>query len=165
VEGVIASGLLVLLALLLANTWQSMGRAAIDAVTRGRITQEANLALAALASDLGGSLSDPQGRVGSLASAAFVGRLQPGGNQLWLCFDGGSTPNGIADWGPPDTVVSYELQSSQLVRINQATGVSVPVAQGVSGFAVQDLGDRVQIQLTLTYRNLTRTFTLIARDP
>jgi hypothetical protein len=165
VEGVVASGLLVLLAVLLANAWQSMARAASDAAARGRVTQEANLALAALANDLGGSLSDPQGRVGSLASAAFVGRLQPGGAQLWLCFDGGTSPNGIADWGSPDTVIIYEVQSSQLVRINQATGASVVVAQGVSDFVVQDMGDRVQIQISITYRNLRRTFSLIARDP
>ncbi len=53
----------------------------------------------------------------------------------------------------------------RLVRWDQNAGTTFTVARHVSGFAVQDLGGRVQIQLTFTYRGLTRTYTLVARDP
>ena len=35
----------------------------------------------------------------------------------------------------------------------------------VSKFEVQDLGNRVQLQITFTYRAVTQTYKLVARDP
>src|SRR5947208_980059 len=103
-ELLIVAALMGFLVVLLGQAWHSLGRAGVDVLVRCRVTHEARLALAALSADLGGSLGDSAGRLGGPAHGKFVGRLQPGGTQLWLCFDGSSTPNGVADWGPPDTV-------------------------------------------------------------
>jgi type II secretory pathway component PulJ len=164
-EAVVVSGLLACLAVLLARSWYGLVRPTADLAARARLAQEADLAAAALARDLGGSLANPEGRTGPRTLYPLVGRLQPGGSQLWLCFDGGSPPNGAADWGPPDTVIVYELQGDRLVRWDQNAGTTFTAARHVSGFTVRDLGGRVQIQLTFTYRGLTRTYTLVARDP
>jgi hypothetical protein len=165
VECVIVSGLLVFVAMLLSATWSGLGRPIADNITRGRLTQEANLAAASLARDLEGSLSNPEGRLGTKQQARFVGRMQPNHSQLWLCFDGGDTPNGVADWGPPDTVIVYEVDSNKLIRWDQKLNTNFVVAQNVDNMQVQDLGDSVQIMLTFKYRDLIQTYTLIARDP
>lgn len=161
-----ASIVMTMLVLLLGVVWSGMIRPTADIVVCSRLDQEAGLAEAALAADLGGSLSNPEGRIGTQPQYKFVGRLEPGNDQLWLCFDGGSPPNGVADWGPPDTVIIYQAQGNQLVRIDQTAGTSVPVSSDVVSFQAQDLGNgSVQLQLVLSYRNTTRSYTWIARDP
>lgn len=165
VEVSIVSGLMAVLAVLLANAWSGLGRPLLDATVHARLAQEADLALAALSRDLGGYLSDTAGRTGGKSTYPVVGRLQPGGSQLWLCFDGGSTPNGQADWAPPDTVISYEVVASALVRWDQTAGTSFVVARNVDSFYLQDLGSEVQITLTLSFRSVSQTYTLIAKDP
>jgi hypothetical protein len=94
-----------------------------------------------------------------------VGRLVADGNQLLLCFDGGDIPNGTADWGAPDTVILYEVSSGALLRENQTTGGTRVLARHVTQLALADLGDSIRIELTLAYRDWTRTYTLIGRDP
>src|SRR5262249_37388091 len=103
VEALVVSGLLVVLAYLLGQTWSGLGRPTADLAAWGRVAQEARLASAALSRDLGGSLDSAEGRTGQKELGKFVGRMQPGGTELWLCFDGSSTPNGVADWAAPDT--------------------------------------------------------------
>src|SRR5438067_1080268 len=103
VEMSVVSVLLVLLGLLLSQTWAGLGRPTVDLIARSRLAREARLATDALARDLGGCLANPEARLGTSSQYRFVGRSQPN-NQLWLCFDGGSTPNGTADWAAPDTV-------------------------------------------------------------
>jgi hypothetical protein len=165
VEVTVVSGLLVTLAMLLSNAWIGLARPFLEATFQCRLAQEADLALAAFARDLGGSLSDTAGRDGSKALSQFVGWTTPAGSQLWLCFDGGPSPNGIADWGPPDTVISYEVVSNTLVRSNQTAGGSFVVANNVSNLELQNLGGSVQITLTLQYRDVSQTYTLIANSP
>ena len=124
------------------------------------------MAVAALSNDLGGYLADSPGRLGGKTLWPFVGRMEPTGNQLWLCFDGGASPNGTANWASPDAVVTYELQGTQLVRMNQLTGATFIVANDLQSMSVQDLGGGLfQIKLTFSYRDVTQTFTLQARDP
>jgi len=165
-ETMLVSGLMVFLVLLASGAWWAFGRPTADAVARCRVAQEARLAVTALAGDLGGCLPGPAGRLGGKAQLQWVGRMQPSSSQLWLCFDGGSSPNGLADWGPPDTVIVYELQGDKLVRWDQGAGTGFTVAEHVQALALQDLGGgMLQIQLTFAYRNVTRTYTLIARDP
>lgn len=165
-ETILATGLTALLAVLVSAAWAGFGRPAANVVARCRVAQEAAMAVAALSNDLGGYLADAPGRLGDTTQLTVVGRLQPGGTQLWLCFDGGSSPNGVADWGSPDTVVVYALQESSLIRTNQATSTSFTVANDVQAFTVQDLGGGLfEIQLTFSYRGVTQTFTLMGRDP
>jgi prepilin-type N-terminal cleavage/methylation domain-containing protein len=165
VEVSIVSMLMAMLAMLLAETWRGFGRPMMDTAARSRLAEEANLALASLARDLGGSLSDSAGRLGRKSDSAYVGRMQPGGVQLWICFDGGTTPNGAADWAAPDTVISYEVDGTSLVRLNQTAGTSFVVARNVAAFAVQDLGSECQITLTFAYRNYSQSYQLIAQNP
>lgn len=165
VEALVVSGLMALLAYLLGQTWSGLGRPTADLAARGRVAHEARLASAALSRDLGGSLDSTAGRTGQKALGKFVGRMQPNSSELWLCFDGGSSPNGVADWAAPDTVIVYQAQGGRLVRWDQSANTTFTVARYVDTLAVQDLGDRVRISLTFTYRGATRTYTLIARDP
>jgi type II secretory pathway component PulJ len=165
-EVMLVSILMSLLVILVSEVWAAFGRPAADIVARCQVAQEARLAAASLADDLGGCLANGEGRLGDKRSYQFVGRLQPANSQLWLCFDGGSNPNGIADWAPPDTVIVYEVQGNNLLRWDQSSGQSFAVARHVSKLEVQDLGGgQLQIQLTFAYRNITQTYTLIARDP
>ena len=161
VEALIVSGLMVLLAVLLSSAWSGLGRPLADAVGRCRVTQEASLALASLARDYAGSLPDA---VGEQVQGRLVGRQVIDGSELWLCFDGGS-PDGVADWGPPDTVIIYEVQSNHLIRRDQNSGDTFTVARDVDAMDLTELGDGVQIDLTLHYRDITRTYTMIAKDP
>ncbi|HVC98346.1 MAG TPA: hypothetical protein VND64_32045 [Pirellulales bacterium] len=161
----VVSGLLVSLAVLLSNAWIGMARPLLETTFQCRVAQEADLALAALARDLGGSLSDVGGRTGSQASCQFVGWTTPGGTQLWLCFDSATNPNGIADWGPPDTVISYEVVSNTLVRLNQTTGTSFVVASNINSMELQNSGGAVQITLAFQYRDISQTYTLTASSP
>jgi prepilin-type N-terminal cleavage/methylation domain-containing protein len=164
VEVLAVSTLMAFLAVLVSAAWSTLGRPTVDMIARGRIAQEANLAAASFCRDLAGSLADAGGRLGTKVQGRYVGRLIPGGTQLWLCFDGGPSPNGLADWGPPDAVIVYEVIANQLIRSDQSTNTSYVVAQYVSAMQVQDLGDRVEIQLTFTYRNVTQTYSVIARN-
>ena len=154
--------MLTLLALLLGQLWSGLGQPTTN--------------LAAYRRHPGGAagrsgpdtrpwrqFGNQEGRLGPKNLYAFVGRLQPGGTQLWLCFDGGSSPNGVADWAAPDTVIVYQLQGGSLVRWDQSSGTTYTVARYLTGFAVQGLGDRVSLALTFTYRDVTRTYTFIAR--
>jgi len=164
-EVTIVGALMAFLATLLSLTASGLCRPTADIAARCRVAQEANLAAASLVRDLAGSLANPEGRLGGKALYRFVGRIQPSNTQLWLCFDGGIAPNGIADWGSPDTVIVYELQANQLIRWDQNANTTHTVARNVESLVLQDLGDRVQIQLTFNYRNITQTYTFIARNP
>lgn len=165
VEVSVASGLMAFLAVLLSQTWTALGRPLAETAARARLAQEADLALAALSRDLGGSLSNSAGRIGAKSAWAYVGRLQPGGNQLWLCFDGGSPPNGIPDWAAPDAVISYEVDGDALVRVDHLAGTSFVVARHVASLAVSSSGNECQITLTFVWRTHSQTYSLIAIDP
>lgn len=165
VEVAIVGGLMAFLAVLLSHTWSGLGKPTAELAARSRVTQEARLAVASLGRDLGGFLPAPEGRLGEAGLYRLVGRLQPGGTQLWLCYDGGSTPNGLPDWAAPDRVVVYEVQSGKLVRWDQANGTTFVVARYVEDFRLENLGDCVRITLSFRFRTVARTFTLVARAP
>lgn len=164
-EAVIVNALMVFLAMLVSTAWSAFGRPTADVIARCRVTQEANLAAASLARDLGGSLANHEGRIGGKLLLRYVGRMQPAKKQLWLCFDGGPNPNGQANWGTPDTVISYEVQSNRLIRWDQTAGTSVIVARDVDQLTLKNHGSKVEIKLTFKYRQITRTYTLMALDP
>ena len=160
-ETMLVGALMSMLVLLISGAWRGWGRSSVDAVVRGRVAREANLAVESLARDLGGSL--PGQVAGDKQLGLVVGRSVVAGSQLWLCFDG-APPNGEAGV-PPDTVITYEVQNNQLIRTNQQTGVALAVADKVSQMQLTDQADSVRIDLTLEYRDLMRTYTIIAKDP
>lgn len=164
-EVMIVSGLMTMLAMLLSATWSVLGKPLIDASTQARVAHEANLAVAALARDFGGSLSGNAGRIGQIKHGKLVGRMQVANSVVRLCFDSLSTPNEIADWDAPDAVISYEVLDGNLVRWDEQAGTTFVVARHVTDFAVLEQGVGVQIRLTFTHRHVTRSYTLIGLDP
>lgn len=170
-EVMVVSGLMSLLALLISAAWAGVGRPAADAIIRGQLVQEIDMALASLARDLGGALANPEARLGGKKQGQWIGWKQLAESeapepQLWLCYDGGVDPNGQPDWATPDTIIIYKLQNNALIRWDLSAGKTFTVARHVQGFDVTPVGsDGLQIVLTFTYRNLTRTCTLTARLP
>lgn len=167
VEMAIVSVLLALLAMLLASTWRGFCLPTIEAAARCRIAQEANLAAASLARDLGGSLANPEGRIGKKTDGQFVGRMQPSESWLRLCFHGATGTDTSPQWGDPDTVISYQLQGDSLVRWDESAGTVVTVSRGLAGFSVVPFEDDSGVTLTLSYsyRNISLTYTFNAKDP
>lgn len=161
-EMMITAGLMSFLAILVSSAWVGFGRSMADSSRRCRIAQEANIAFEALARDLNGQ--QPDSVTGDRAIGREVGRLIVGGSQWMLCFDG-EPANGIADWAAPDTVLTYEVLAGQLVRRNESTGAEFVVASNVEQLDLLDETDGTRVTLTLRYRDLTRTFTLVAKDP
>jgi type II secretory pathway pseudopilin PulG len=165
VEVLVAGSLMALLSMLLASVWSGFGRPMVEAAARAQIAQDANLAAASLARDFGGSLANAEGRLGGIAVGKLVGRMQPDGAVLRLCFDGGPAPDGVAEWGDPDTVITYQIQDGNLVRWDEQSGTVFTVARNVQEWHLDDQGTGVEIRLTFSYRNMTRTYTLVGLDP
>ncbi len=164
IEATIVSIFMSFLAVLLSLTWSAFLRPTSDIAIRCRIAQEANLVVASLTRDLAGSYADD--RTDKKDKFKLVGRMQPDGSGLRLCYDGGDTPNGTADWNDPDLVVSYYTDTNQLIRWDEASGSTFVVARDFDSLEAVDQGDgSVQLKLNFRYRNVNQTYTLIARDP
>jgi type II secretory pathway pseudopilin PulG len=164
VEVLVVGALMTLLAMLLQTSWSGFGRPLIEAIARARIAEDANMAAATLARDFGGSLPGNGSHSGSLATGKLVGRMEPDGIMLRLCFDGGAD-NGLADWGDTDTVITYLVQDGNLVRWDETAGTTFVVAHNVQSWELTDLGNGVEIRITFSYRTITRTYTLVGLDP
>jgi hypothetical protein len=164
-EATVVSGLMTVLAVILSSAWAGFGRPTTDVITRARVFREMSLAADCLARDLGGSLANNEARIGGKKQAAFVGWLLPGDGQLWLCFDGGATPNSLADWASPDTTIVYMQEGDRLVRWDQNANTTFTAARNLAAMELRLLGDELYIDLTFKYRNITRTCTLVARTP
>jgi type II secretory pathway component PulJ len=162
IEVLFASGIMSLLVLLLSAAWSGLGRPSADAVARLRVAEEANLAAQSLARDFSGNLGEQT--IGGKKLGRIVGRMVVAGPQLRLCFDGDPV-NGAADWAAPDTVITYEVLGNRLVRANLSTGTAFTVATNVDQVQLTAQPDGVRLDLTFSYRNVTRTYTIIAQDP
>lgn len=188
VEVLVATALTVFLAYLLSTVWAELEKSTVDLIARGQLMQEMDMAVAALSRDLGGSVAVP-------ASTAFsVGTLEQGRwiawdpshapAELWLCFDGGTNPDGVANWsGSPDTVIRYYLDTDSnstittkvLVRQNVTDNTRFIVARNLSSMSIAADGQFIDITLTFVYQRhgsfgefgaaYTRTVTLKARAP
>ena len=147
-EVTLVSGLTVFLAVLLSSTWVLLRRPTAELIAWGQIFQEMDLAVASLARDLGGSLSDYNYAGGQLGGKQQGCLLEcrcandSYGDHFQLCFDGGVSPNGQADWGPPDTVIDYYVNgdSHTLIRWNQMTNTFFKAAKNVAQLQVVDNG-------------------------
>ena len=155
----IVGGLMGLLVLLVSEAWFGLGRPSTDAVARCRITQEAKLAAESLARDLGGSL--PGQTVGRKEYGRLVGRLVVDDSQLWLCYEG-EPVNATADWGSPDTVITYAVEDGRLIRSDKKTETRFAVADNVDRMRLQQRLGRITIELTLSFRAFTQTYTFLA---
>jgi hypothetical protein len=158
IEMVVATLLATLLGTLLALACATFARPALEVEARARIEQEAILAAQSLACDFGGALADPPGQVGALAQSQFVDWDLSQGDVLLLNFQG---DQGVV-------VVTYQLAGDRLVRSNSASGVTTTIARHVTGFAVApnpDDANQAMIQVTISYRFFTGTYTLIGVGP
>jgi type II secretory pathway component PulJ len=164
-ETTVVSVLMSVLAIVLSSAWAGFERPALSVIAHARVAREMTLAVGCLARDLGGSLGNAEGRLGTKRQGAFVGWLLPGNGQLWLCFDGGTDPNGAADWAAPDTVIVYMLDGDQLVRWDQMANTTFVAARNVQAMDLSLLGDELQINLTFTCQDVTRQCSLTARTP
>lgn len=162
IEVMLTSALMSLLVILMSDTWSGLGRSSVVAIARCRVTQEANLAVESFTRDLGGSLAEET--AGEKERGRLVGRLIVGGSALWLCYDGAPL-DGMADWAAPDTVIVYDVQANQLVRSNQQASTAFVVADHVDQMQLTAQADGVAIDLTFQYRDITRTYSVVAKDP
>jgi hypothetical protein len=129
-------------------------------VALGRVAQEARLTVECLSRDLSGNL--PELASGGKQSGRLVGQMAAAGPELRLCYD--MNGDKIADWASPDVVVTYHVDSDQLVRTYDGLS-SFIVAEGVDQMQLTDLSDSIQIDLTFCYRDLTKTYHLVSEDP
>jgi type II secretory pathway component PulJ len=162
-EATVASSLMGFLALLIAGTWSSLGRPLKDAAALVQIQEEANRTAAFLAQDFGGQVDNAV--VGKKKKGKKAGKMAVGQTQLRLCFDGGADPNGVADWGTPDTVISYSVQSGELLRTNETTGTSATVARHVENVKVSDQGNSMSVEITFNYQDIRRKYIFWGMDP
>jgi type II secretory pathway component PulJ len=175
-EMAVASLMMAVASALMAQTWAGFGRTAIAAVARARLAQEANLAAAAIANDVG-RLARAQGPTDSRYEAVQAGS---GGSSLTMTIDDGTgTPRSIRYAVDPSdhskllrtdltALPSEDRVVAALVSAFQATRLDATGAYGMAG---------VEIQLTLTHRTYdrdpngnfrsdhTRRYTLFLPDP
>lgn len=166
-EMVVATGLASLLMILLATTWATFGRPALEVEARARIEQEGILAAQSLACDFGGFLADAPGRTGSYqdkVTSPYQSASPPWNvstpGVLLLNFCGSPTTEVI--------VITYQLQGNLLVRTNSSTGLTTTVSRYVTAFSAvtdPDNSNQVILTISITYRNFTSTFTLIGVAP
>ena len=92
----------------------------------------------------------------------MLGWLVTSGPELRLYYD-----------GDPDIEIVYYLATEttfgktwkRLVRWNTDTGSQFTVATNVDAMVLTVQGDGVKIDLTLTFRDITRTYTFVAKGP
>jgi hypothetical protein len=202
IELFIASFLTVFLGLLISSIWVWVNKAGFptDILARTLLMQEINMAVATFSRDFGGSEMLPSSysttaESGSVSTAIDQGRWigwSTNGNDLSLCYDGGTKPDGLCDWtGITDTVVYYYLKISSnslaanrglytLIRRSTKNGVmsEVVVAKNITAMSVSaDSADSNFVKIILTFvfqrhSNLkffgdiyTRTIALEVRKP
>jgi type II secretory pathway pseudopilin PulG len=159
VEVMVVGGLMAFLSLLLASTWATMGSPTADLIRRGQCMQEINMAVAALARDLGGYQPDGRGR-GEKSQGRFTD-WHSDGTALTISFNGEGS-------------VHYYVENARLIRENVDTGAKFTVAKNVSGILVTDYTEYMEIVLVFRYplhplkgqdRYLTRRCTLKIKMP
>lgn len=162
VEMTFVAGLMSLLLLVISTAWSAMGKPSVDAIRQCHVAQEANIALQSLSRDFGGSIAEHS--IGKLELGSYVGSAIVDGSELQLCFDGAPV-NGTADWAAPDTVIVYEVQDNQLIRSNSSRGTTITIADDIQEMNLSKQGDQLTIELTFSFRDVRRTYTLIGTNP
>lgn len=162
-EVFVAASLFAVLSTLLTSMYAGLGRPLLTTAHYCHLDQEANLALASMSQDLSGTL--PEGASGDKLKYRLVGRIQPSNAELWLCFDGGTTPNKMPDWAAPDIVIIYRVVDNSLIRLNQSAGTEFVVAQKIDTLRLRDLGTGVEITMTFSCHGVSQSYDMIAKNP
>jgi len=177
VEVTLVAGLTMFLAVLLSSVWKNISLFTTDAVGRGQLMQEMDLAAASLSRDLAGSLpvlATSTFSNGKPDSGRWIAWQHPFNTELWLCYDGGTCPDGVPDpdWThltPNDTAIRYYLANDPdgdvatkiLVRdtiVNSNVVSTFVVARSVNTNTVNGLGcmtvdeDAGFVRITLQFK-------------
>ena len=147
---------------MVSGMWQSIGRSTRDNLASVALATEARLAAEAFRGDFAGQFAG--GAPGDKQLGRLVGRMIVGGDRSG-CVTTVRPLNGAADWADPDQVVEYFVDQAQLLRTDTQTGAALVVADGVTQFAVTDLGTGVRLALTLQHGTEQRTYTWVTIDP
>ena len=140
-ELLVASMLMSFAAIMITGFWRTISLSMNDLISRSKSAEELRFVTENISRDFG-----PAVGVTVLESDRFI-----------LCQDSGKTPNDIADWGNPDIVIEYYIQSNQLRRFNQSSGVETTIANGVSLFdVVKTIDSQLQINIELQDKDITR---------
>ena len=160
-ETVLTAFLGTMLGLLLATACATFARPGLEVDARARITQEGILAAQSIACDLSAvTWPDSAGRTGTSSQYNFTGWDLSEGNALILNFQGATTSDLVA--------ITYQLSGNQLVRYNSSSGITTTIAKYVTGFAVEPNpanASQALIQITISFRYFTSTYTLIGVSP
>jgi type II secretory pathway pseudopilin PulG len=163
-EVTVVGGLMVLLVMVLASAWASVGKSIVDLIVRSQIAQEMDFAVAAISRDLGGSLPASTGQAPVLPQSPYWDHGSDG-KTLNLFFDGHR--------------ITYALDSHTLVRrdlnLNTLAETTFTVATNVDDLAVSEDSDMLTIRLDFgcyygadasrAKALLKRTCTLTAKKP
>jgi len=166
VEVMVATAMTAFLFIMMSGMWHGLAGSMNNSLVDARVSQEAHFVLEVLRRDLGGYLpgkktkkNDENKLVGCLATVAT------GTKQLMLCFDDVKA-DGQPAWGKPDTLIVYEVQDAQLLRIEQTNkGAFVVIASHITDFTPTQLANGVRVDFTITYEDVSKTYTLIAQAP
>jgi hypothetical protein len=161
VEVSLVAALTAFLVLMISAAWTGLGRATTETQVRCQLAQEARLVAQALRRDLGGY--QPEGMDGDKLRYRVVGLSAGDGTELRICYD--MDADAAADWAWPDEVVRYCVDGERLVRRRESNSSQFTVAGHVSGWEVNQEADGVRIHLTMAYRNITTTHTMVANVP
>lgn len=163
VEVMVASAITAFLFIMMSGMWRGLTENMNDSLIDARISQEAHFVLEIMRRDLGGFL--PGKEKEEKDENKLVGRLATAANQLMLCFDDDKA-DGEPAWGKPDTVIVYEVQDEQLLRIEQTNkGKFIVVANNITDFTPTQLANGVRVDFTVTFEGISKTYTLISQDP
>ncbi len=149
-ELLIAAILSIGLTMIAANFWRYSSRQMSGLNSRVCVAQELRLAVDSIAGDMG----------------ATVGAAPVGENRVLLCRDGGQEPNGVPEWGPPDSMVTYSMVDGQLFRHEQSSGLEIVVADNISAFTVEQItGSLLRMMIEVEDGEITRQVILIWSKP
>lgn len=136
-ELLVVSVLMLILSLISAQMWRYFSAQSSNLTQRSGAAQELRFALNSISQDMGG----------------VRWALPSGLNTLMLSTRG---PTGA------DITVIYSVSDSKLTRLDQSTGISIPIADRVTGFAVENISDTVlRISITIGSGDLARHSTLL----
>jgi type II secretory pathway pseudopilin PulG len=135
-------GIIVLM--IISNTWRWYLRGTRDTQVVVQLTKELKMAADAMAGDYG---------------PAIAARTTDG-TSVEFNYDGGGTPDGSPQWGDPDTVVEYLVQSQKLVRRDVTSGAELPLADHIKSLDAQVVAGKLQVKLTAEFETEQHDLTL-----
>ena len=162
-ELALVSILIALLGMILSSVWRALAIPSLSAAAECQIAQEAGFVTASLARDLGGTYVNPSGHSGLKTDSRLLTLQSTDPTQLSLSYDHGSNPQIVVTYG-------FNAGTGQLVRVDETAGTTIVIATNLTAFAVEPYTDGqgssgYTVTMTLTARDLIRTYQLVALNP